>query len=112
MLDSQMPPRELTVNVAHEMAALVRQNNEEQSVDADIILAVFCRMLASDASTPADALALITTARKLFNGVVLPEGSVEDIAQRGALALIMKASECLERVTGERASTFAGYEWH
>lgn len=101
-------------DVAMEIAAMIRARDSGHNVDQDTAADAVDRLLSSSARTASDALACLTMARMLFNLVVERDAPTADdlMVWNGALSLIRKASNALEAVTGERAATFAGHEWH
>jgi hypothetical protein len=95
-------------DVALEIASMIRSREAGYEVDPVVADDAAGRLLNSTAGTSLDALACITIARRLLNMPTAQDHQVLD----GALALIIKASNALEKTTGVRAATFAGHEWH
>lgn len=112
MQDDLTLVQEPTREIALEIASMIREAESGAPIDAVRGWEAFCRMMASDARTPGDALALLVVARRFLNGISPVEESAEYYALTAGLAALVKAAQTLEKVSGERASTFAGHEWH
>jgi len=95
------------------MASLVRAYQWGVKIETDEVWEAFERMIRGDATTAADALALLAVARQLFKEplVRIPdaEESTEAFALHCILALIEKATHALEQATGINEDTFTGF---
>lgn len=100
---------------AQELASLRRAGKAGQKVDHET-LGALSRMLATEAMTAQDALALLVTARDLMQfPIALVEPLAEGDQPAGAAMavhlineMVGKAITALERTTGVPASTFSG----
>ena len=104
---------ETAANIGREVGAMVRAGIAGQTVDQAAIYDGVNQMLEVGGDTPADALALLTMARTLRYGhpsrrwLVPWSMSPEDAL---IVQLLDRAVEALERATGERESTFSGFD--
>lgn len=105
---------EAVAHAGREMASLVRAFQSGQNIEISEFWDAFSRMLGREASTPADALALIATARTLLFGcppvdVPAPEENYEAFAMHHVLGLLNRAIAALEASTGEKEYSFTGF---
>lgn len=101
---------ETSAGAGRELGALVRAMRSGRPVDPSDLFVTFRRMLAGDASTASDALALLTMARTLLYGH--PERVAHDemtAEHRLIVSLLNKAITALEAATGEWEFTYSGF---
>lgn len=109
---SELLPLPSAEEIGRQLGDAIREHEFGNPVENDIFLVMLGQLMVSDASTATDALALVTVARRLLNAHQLPADPAEALSMQSILALLRNAINALELVAKERASTFAGHEWH
>lgn len=105
-------PIHSTASAAEEMAALLRAHHSGKQIEYNDILKTLGKMLAGEANTASEALALVVAAQSLMAKPVseVPplEISQDGMAIHCIYELIKKAVGALEIVTGETAAHHMG----
>jgi len=101
-----------TASAAKEMASLIRAHEAGRCVPETDVLQSLAKMITGEATTAADALALLIAARKLM---VMPlseappiEESQDGLVVHTINELIVKAIGALELASGESSAAFTG----